>query len=190
LSSSSRRIPLLPVLLGLAIHFGLAAAQAGDGTEDGSAASGQAAPDLDEVAVIGKKLRTLRREVIAAEDRFYRRFNALNTIDDFDIRCEMDKATGTLVPKRQCRIQFLVEAGAKDGQEFYAGLSQGRGINTPAAALQMQWLRRREEYRRTARALLEKDSQLLALAVEWGRLQEEYDRALMARRRKGSGLFE
>ena len=74
--------------------------------------------ELDEVAVVGKTLRQLQREAIKAEDRFYKRFNSLNSRDDFDIHCRMDKPTGTLVPRRQCRIQFLMDAGAIDAKEF------------------------------------------------------------------------
>ena len=40
------------------------------------------------------------------------------------------------------------------------------------------WLLRREEYRQTVKALLEKDPELMALAVEWVRLREQYERAL------------
>jgi len=175
LASSFRRIPTLLILCGLALP--------------GSAAA-PAAGDLDEIAVVGKTLRELKREAIKAEDRFYRRFNSLNTRDDFDIHCRMDKATGTIVPKRQCRIQFLVDAGAIDAREFLESLatvsgadgvttaSSARRVNSPDARLQPLWLVRREEYRQTVKALLEKDPELMALATEWVRRRDHYDRAL------------
>jgi hypothetical protein len=156
------RIPLLLFLCGAALPGGAATAE------------------LNEVAVIGKKPRELKREAIAAEDRFYERYNMLNTRDDFDIHCRMDKATGTNVPQRQCRIQFLADAGAMDGREFYMGLTNGsgaRGVNTPNARLLPLWLQRREEYLQAARALLEKDPELMALATEWVRLWARYDQA-------------
>ena len=177
----------------LALPGGAAAAAAGVGKEGGAPPPGESVVKLDEVAVIGKKLRELHREMIAAEDRFYQRFNTLNTRDDFDIHCHMDKATGTNIPKRQCRIRFLEEAGAVDGQEFFRGLTTGsaaRGVNTPVAALEMQWSQRREEYRQTAKALLEKDPELMGLATEWVRLQEQYDRARKERHRDRIILFE
>ena len=153
MASSSRRILPLVFLCGLAL-------------QDGTAAAGEPVVDLDEVAVIGKSLRKLQREVIEAEDRFYERFNTLNTSDEFDIHCQMDKATGTRVPKRQCRIRFLADAAAMDGQEFLRGLTSAAaapGVNAPLAALQPQWLQRRDEYRQTARALLEKNPELSAV---------------------------
>jgi hypothetical protein len=169
------RIPLTLVLWGFVIPLGAAAA-------DVSKDSGE----LAEVDVIGKSLHELEREVIVAEDRFYKRFNTLNTNDDFDIHCRMEEMTGTRVPQRQCRIKFLADAQAMDSQEFLKGLtsaSGASGMNTPVAALMPQWVQRRDEYRQTAKALLEKDPELLALANEWLRLHEQYDRVRKERQK-------
>jgi hypothetical protein len=159
----------------------------------GSAAAGESVEDLDEVSVTGKKLRVLEREAIEAEDSFYKRFNALNTRDDFDIRCRKEKTTGTNIPQRQCNVKFLEDAEAKDAQEFHMGLiaaSAAIGVNTPNAVLQPLWAQRREEYRQAARALLEKDPELMALANKWLRLREQYDRAYKERHKDKIVLFE
>lgn len=166
-----------PWFRGLIACCALAAGSAAPAAEEATVA---ASAELDEVAVVGKSLRKLQREAIAAEDRFYQRFNQLNTRDEFDIRCEKEKATGTLVPQRQCRIQFLTEAGAIDGQAFYRGLtaaSAASGVNTPLATLWPEWELRREEYRQTVRELVEQDAGLRALAVEWGRLLLQIEQA-------------
>ncbi|MEO8306546.1 MAG: hypothetical protein ABI616_00730 [Pseudomonadota bacterium] len=178
LVASSSRIPLLLVLCGLAMS-GAAAVAAGVSKEGGPPPPAESAVQLDEIAVNGKRWRELKRELIEAEDRFYKRFNKLNTNDDFDIHCRMDTPTGTLIPKRQCRIQFLANAEAINAREFLMGLTSGTGptVHTPVAALMPQWVERREEYRQTPRALLEKDPELMALATNWVRLQEQYDRA-------------
>jgi hypothetical protein len=192
MANTFRRIPPLLVLCALALPGGAAAAAAGVGKEGSAMPPPEPVTELDEVAVLGKTLRKLQREVIEAEDRFYERFNTLNTADDFDIHCRMDKATGTRVPKRQCRIRFLADAAAINGQEFLRGLTSAaaaRGVNTPLAALQPQWLQRREEYRQTARALLEKNPDLLALAAEWTRVQEQYDRVRQQRLKDGIVQF-
>ena len=55
-----------------------------------------------------------------------------------------------------------------DSQEFLKGLtsaSGASGVNTPIAALMPQWVQRRDAYRQTAKALLEKDPELLALGI-------------------------
>ena len=177
--SSIRHAPMLLILAGLALPAGAGAAVPGASGQGGVAAT-ESLRELDEVAVNGKKWRDLKREMIEAEDRFYKRFNTLNTNDEFDIHCRMDKPTGTIVPQRQCEMQFLVEAGATDGQEFHRGLigtSANRSVNTPLAVLQPLWLQRRAEYLKTARALLVRDPELLALATRLGRLRAEYDQA-------------
>jgi hypothetical protein len=179
LASSCRRIPLLLILCGLALP-------------GGAAVPGESGA-LDEITINSKKLRELERGAIAAEDRFYERFNTLNTNDDFDIHCQMERETGTKVPRRQCRVRFLVEAGAMDGQDFLRGLTSAaaaRGVNTPVAALQMQWSKRGEEYRQMARALLQKDPELMALATEWLRLRGQYDRVYKERHKDRIFLFE
>jgi hypothetical protein len=179
LASSFLRIPLLLMLCCLAMP-------------GGAAAPGESGA-LDEVTVTGKKLSQLQHEVIEAEDSFYQRFNALNTQDEFDIHCQMERETGTIIPHRQCRVRFLVDAAAEDGQDFHRGLTTAaaaRGVNTTVAALQMQWSRRREEYRQTARALLQKDPELRALAARWLQLREQYDRARKEPHKNGLNLFE
>jgi hypothetical protein len=179
MAGSLPRVPLLLVLCGLLLP-GVSAA--GEAVDQGVAPPGERAEELDQVDVIGKSWRRLQREMNAAEDRFHRRFNELNTRDAFDIRCEMEKETGTLVPKRQCRIRFLVDAQAIDAQEFYRGLFNGWVVNNSYAAVNLQWLQYRDEYRQTARALLEKHPELMALATDWQRLQRQYERA---RQRRG-----
>lgn len=185
------RLVLLFLVLGASIPPRLAAAAA---VPEGQAgllpSSGEPGIEMEEVKVIGKTLRALKREAIEAEDRFFKRFNSLNTNDDFDIHCRMDKATGSKVPQRQCRIQFLMEAGAIDAREFLTGLGNGgSGVNTPIATLQPLWLNRREEYRQTARALMEKDPELLSRATEWVRLREQYDRVRKERHKDGIVQF-
>lgn len=192
MASSSRRIPLLLILCGLAPADGAAAAAAGLGRDGGAPPPGEPVVELDEVPVIGRTLRQLRREAIKAEDRFYERFNTINTRDDFDIHCRMEKATGTIVPKRQCRIQFLMDTEAMDAREFVMGLTTAaaaRGVHTPLAPVQTQWVLRREEYRQTVKALLEKDPELMRLAREWVRLKEQYERVRDERHQDGFVQF-
>jgi len=165
MASSLRRISLL-VLCGFVLPGGAA-----------EPVAGASARELDEVAVVGRKWRDLKRELIETEDRFYERFNLLNTREEFDIHCIRDKTTGTNVPQRLCRISFLQKAEAVEAREFTDGLTLGTapvGVHTPLATLEPLWQQRREEYRRTARALLEKDPELMALATRLGRLREQY----------------
>jgi hypothetical protein len=63
---------------------------------------------LDEVVVRGKrvKLAEMRKELLQLEDRFYSRYNDLNTSNDFDIHCVNEARTGTRFIKRSCRAVY------------------------------------------------------------------------------------
>lgn len=142
------------------------------------AADDQNLRQLDEVTITVRRLRQLGRDVVEAEDRFYRHFNALNKEDAYDIRCRRDKPIGTIIPRRECRPQFLIDTAAHDGEQFHEGLmrgSAGNGVNRPVAALQMEWMRRERDYRRVVREVTLANPELRALAEQWGHLQIRYE---------------
>ena len=138
--------------------------------------AGENAMELEEVEVIGKKLHQLQRELVQAQDRFYALYNELNTNDDFDIHCLMEARTGALIRKRECRLEFLMEASAQEAQDFYLSIT-GSAMGSAAISPQMQWLQRQDEYRRNIRAVLEAHPQLIELAADWMQRQRQYDKA-------------
>src|SRR5512139_2187910 len=71
----------------------------------------------DEVLVRGTRLRELRAAVVAAEDRFYEQYNALNKVDDYDVECFKDVRTGTRIPQRRCFTKLQLEAMSQQGKE-------------------------------------------------------------------------
>jgi len=144
------------------------------GAAHAAAPSAASSVELDEVEIIGRK--QLKRELLRAQDRFFARYNELNTRKDFDIYCVDDARTGTRVPVRECRVVFLQRAKADMSREFLLGLTRGesrRYVNFP----DMQWTTRHEEYFENARALLLAHPELLELAQKWGQLQQQYDGA-------------
>lgn len=136
----------------------------------------ESAMELEEVEVIGKKLHQLQRELVEAQDRFYALYNELNTNDDFDIHCLMEARTGALIRKRECRLEFLMEASAQEAQDFFLSIT-GSAMGSAAISPQMLWLERQDEYRRNIRAVLEANPQLLELAAEWLQRQGQYEKA-------------
>jgi hypothetical protein len=136
---------------------------------------GESNLELEEVEVIGRKLYQLQRELIDAQDRFYALYNELNTIDDFDIQCTMEAATGTLMRKRECRLEFLREAQAQEGQDFFLKHT-GSSMGSAAVPPQQLWFQRQDEYRRNIRAILESEPKLQELAAEWHERQVQFDR--------------
>ena len=84
----------------------------------------QPAPDAsattditDEVLVRGTRLRELKAAIVAAEDRFYARYNELNKVDAFDIECATDAHTGTKLKQRRCLTRLQLEARARNALE-------------------------------------------------------------------------
>lgn len=59
---------------------------------------------LDEVVVKGNltSLSGLRSAIVAAENRFYGRWNELNADDRYDIQCRIEAPTGRRVFRRSC----------------------------------------------------------------------------------------
>jgi hypothetical protein len=54
---------------------------------------------------------------VRIEDRFYLRYNELNTNDDFDVHCVSEARTGTRLKKRSCRAVYEDRALQEEGQE-------------------------------------------------------------------------
>lgn len=164
----------------------------------------------EEVLVQGTRLRELRAAVVAAEERFYKQYNALNKVEDFDIECIRDAHTGTRIPQRRCFARVLREAMARQGSETVeyfqqqapvgentpgqsgdpgpAGMTgRGRPPNTDPAAV---WAARYDEYRDNMLYLLKMHPELRRLAGEGESAQKRYD-AEYSRRLKGRAvLFE
>jgi hypothetical protein len=140
--------------------------------------------DLDEVQVVGKRLYQLQRELVETQDHFYALYNQLNTKHDFDIHCAVEARTGTLIRKRECRLQFIQDASAAQAREFVNGLGSdppqpSRYVEPP----ELQWFAREKEYRDNARALLLAHPELQEIAQKWQQLQTQYDKASKSRRK-------
>lgn len=130
---------------------------------------------LDEVVVTGKldSLSAARQAVIAAEDRFYARYNELNTDDMMDIRCRFEAPTGSRIPRRVCQPK-LVEEAARDEALRFLDTANGN-----AAPLTMDSMK--AELKARTLKLLAKDPELMRALLERARL-EQYFNDLHARK--------
>jgi len=142
--------------------------------------------DLDEVTVNGErvKLEAMRKELVQLEDKFYDRYNELNTNDDFDIHCIEEARTGTRFIKRSCRAVYQERAFAEEGQAAFKILQRFRekgpqiadgGPPVPATLIVQ---RRLPEYKKNLEDVARKDPELTRLLEERGKLIEKYDSAL------------
>jgi hypothetical protein len=64
----------------------------------------------EEVIVQGRTPQEIRLEIEQVENAVYARFNALNSSDDFDILCAEHAPTGSNIPVRTCRPNFVLRA--------------------------------------------------------------------------------
>lgn len=150
-----------------------------------AAPAGQDA-DLDEVTVSGERVRidAMRRQLVQLEDRFYERYNELNTVDDFDIHCIEEARTGTRFIKRSCRAVYQEQALAEEGQAAFRILQRSRengpvvSDSSPPVPASVTILRRLREYQKNVEAVARRDPELRRLLEERGKLVERYEAAL------------
>lgn len=142
--------------------------------------------ELDEVTVSGErvKIEAMRREIVQLEDRFYDRYNELNTVDDFDIHCIEEARTGTRFIKRSCRAVYQEQALADEGQAAFKILQRFRGPGPavadsgPPVPATVTIERRLPEYKKNLEEVARRDPELTRLLEERARVIERYNAAL------------
>jgi hypothetical protein len=136
---------------------------------------------MDEVIIHGTSLHDLKAAVVAAEDRFYDRYNELNKADDFDIECEMDTRTGAKIPQRRCLTRLQLAAKSRNGEETLQMFQEqvsgpkghpGRPPNTDPQGL---WLSRYDEYKVNMLYLLKMNPDLRQLVRDRDEAQARFD---------------
>jgi hypothetical protein len=135
------------------------------------AATARPEQQLDEFDVKANHLRQIRQAITEAENRFYARYNDLNTNDDFDVHCTRTAALGTHIARRRCEINFYEQAL----QEWASATVGGYYAPEP----QLVYLERIQDYRKNALQVINRDLQLRKLI----RKRDDLDK-LYARRQK------
>jgi hypothetical protein len=160
-----RSMPFLSLLL---IQCPLALpALAGDAAAPVSANPARART-LDEIIVRGEQrsLDAAWKAVVEADDRFYARYNELNTDDEMDIECRFEKATGTRIPKRSCQPKLADDLGHAEA-EWALNKRSGESRLLKEKAMQA------DLKERTLR-LLAQDPELVQALLERTMLEQHY----------------
>ena len=123
---------------------------------------------LEEVIVIApRSLNSMRAEILEVQNNAIDLFNAINSDDDFDIRCRRETPLGSYIPRRNCRPRFVdrIESSAT---RIYL---QGNGYFSPRAEIRhhQQLL---EEHMRT---LMEENLQLYEAMHEYYLIKTEFE---------------
>ncbi len=61
-----------------------------------------------------KRLAELRQEIVVAEDRFLAKYNDLNQVRQYAIKCTDEAFTSTKLYRRQCRPEYVNRATADE----------------------------------------------------------------------------
>ncbi len=140
---------------------------------------------LDEVVVRGQRLALLREEIVEAEDRFYARYNELNSNDEFDIVCQRRQRTGTIMVTRVCFPRIVEIATGTEAAAIaeaydrnkYNGEGEDKAARPQGTPASVVLAAKSPEYKAGMLRLLRKHPELRALVAEQEELQRRYDRA-------------
>jgi hypothetical protein len=82
---------------------------------------------IEQVIVKGKRadLVKLAKEVLIAEERFYQRYNDINTKRQYMVRCYNEAPTGTRFKQKYCKPVFENEADATEARDFMMAIGRG-----------------------------------------------------------------
>jgi hypothetical protein len=108
-----RRSVLMLCLVAAPLAYGIVEAAEGPGT--------------DQVIVEGKRgdLVKAAKDVQLAEQRFYARYNELNTRPKYAVKCYDEAATGTRFKQKYCKPVYQTNAEAAEAREFMTALGRG-----------------------------------------------------------------
>ena len=140
---------------------------------------------LDTVVVEGRlhQLESLRNEMVLVEDRFFERYNALNSVRDFDTHCQIEARTGTRTKSRYCRAVYQERAFEREGQDYSEALKTMLGDGDtkdpkpwvpptpPAIVIEA----RRKDYKDNIRDVVKRNPELIELLHQRYELGQRYD---------------
>lgn len=131
--------------------------------------------ELDEIVVTARldSLSSLKLALIAAEDRFYERWNQLNDDDALDIYCRTEAPTGSRIARRTCGPRLIDDASHTQAMALFGGGGSGGNVKLTATG-DLRELAAAELRRRTL-PLLTTDPQLRQALLERAKLQQLYD---------------
>ena len=164
-------------------------------------APGADAP-LDEVLVEVNRGKLIQ-EMIKLEDRFFERYNELNTNDDFDTECDLETRAGTRVERRYCRAVYQTRALQKEASGYLYFLQKNNGppsnnpapqgvltpppsplLEGPPLPSYMEIVARRKDYQENVRKVVSQHPELQDLLRERYELGLRYEKV----RNKGPGI--
>lgn len=175
-------------LLGILLISACVGTQLCEAAQPGAESASTPKESLEEVLVTGTRLSELKKAVVEAEDRFYARYNELNTRNLFDIECRVDAPLGTKIPQRWCLTNVQLRAKRDYAREYLQNLQSGSQFGyegkPPDTNPDLVWASRYKEYTDNMLRLLKQYPELRHLADEAEEARKRFD-AEYSRRLKG-----
>jgi hypothetical protein len=133
---------------------------------------GEAVPPVEGEVTVGAitRLAQLRKEIVVAEDRFLAKYNELNQVRQYAIKCSQEAVTGTSLYRRACRPEYVNTATADEAKGSLLG------YYAPPAALVLA--SKKGGFRKNMLDLAMKSAELRQLEREHQNLQDRYDQLL------------
>lgn len=145
---------------------------------------------LDEVLVEVPRGKLIQ-EMVKLEDRFFERYNELNTNDDFDTHCYMEARVGTRFERRYCRAVYVEKAFQTEGSDHMEARKKMTNPGNMTDAVQpwappvpptLEIAARQKDYQQNIRDVVRQHPELLELLRQRFELGKRYE----ATRGKGS----
>jgi hypothetical protein len=125
--------------------------------------------------------------MVDAEDRFYSRYNELNSVDEFDVSCHEEARTGTRLSKRNCRALYEEQAIRTEGFEAFKirqFLHEPGSIRimpaSPPVPAAVAIEARRPEFQRNMRNVVGRNEELVRLLTERAAAIDRFEAARRA----------
>jgi hypothetical protein len=133
---------------------------------------GEAVSPVEGEVTVGaiRRLAELRKEIVVAEDRFLAKYNELNQVRQYTIKCSPEAATGTRFYRRACRPEYVNTATADEAKGFIFGYF------VPPADLVLA--SKKDGFRKNMLDLARKSPELRQFAQEHQNLLDRYDQLL------------
>lgn len=130
-----------------------------------------AGPDssLSEIEINARreKLSALRAEMVKLEDRFYAKYNELNTDDQYDVGCNTAAPTGSHLNVRECQPVFVDRATEAEAQSLLPG---GHFTAPASMVITQKW----PTFEKTMGAVIATSPELRKLIKEREALEKRY----------------
>ena len=159
------------IAAGLVLTFSIvpaAASQPMAGQENDAASASTATESTERQ---NKSLKELRKEYYSAEEKFYGRFNALNSSDDFDVDCKDEVPFGRGEKVHACKAAFLRKYEARLASKFSRRMSR---IGEDALPSETEIDQKQEQLRKEISAAVDQNPDMQALYAELVRAKQDY----------------